>query len=635
LLEILKGFLRGIQETNAFADLDRYTDKSAVVLKAAGELAAKHSNAKTWPTHLAVSLLDSSLNRQDVQEKSATSLFGRVVERTGGDIECLKRCLTSMINQIPTGSPSPELHLSQPLQTVLSDAIDLARAQGQRQVTLYHLIQAVARDSQIKNALEHSNVPSIELLDAAALQFRGAMNVDKTAAARDTQYLKQHTIDMTALAREGKIDPVIGRDEETDRVIRILSKRTKNNPVILGEPGVGKTTVVEGLARRIVDGDIPDIWSSCKLLSLDVGSVIAGTKHHGDLEDRLTGILKEIEESPERIIFFVDEIHLLMKSPGGGINIANLLKPMLARGQLHCIGATTLGEYAEYIEKDPAFERRFDQVLVEEPTVSETITILRGLKEKYECHHGLHILDAAIVTAGTLAARYLTTRKLPASAIDLIDEAAATARVANDSEPEALRSREREYRHLQIEIQGLKRETDEASKTRLQAAEQEAADAQEELQTMRQKYKNDKQRHKDPTIGVGPDQIKEVVAQQTGIPVTRLNTAEKDRLLHMAEYLKKTVVGQEEAVESVSNAIRLQRSGLRNPNSPPSFLFCGASGTGKTLLTKALADFLFGDPKAMLRFDMSEYQEKHSVSRLIGSPPGYLGHEAGGQLTVL
>jgi ATP-dependent Clp protease ATP-binding subunit ClpA len=471
--------------------------------------------------------------------------------------------------------------------------------------------------------------------------------------------------------------------------------------VLIGEPGVGKTTVVEGLASRIVNADVPAGLSACKLLSLDVGALVAGSKYRGEFEERMKGVLKEIEDSREMVVLFVDEIHLLMgagSSGEGGMDAANLLKPMLARGQLHCIGATTLAEYRKYIEKDAAFERRFQQVLVKEPTLSETVSILRGLKEKYEVHHGVTILDGAIVAAANLATRYLTQRRLPDSAVDLIDEAAAAVRVARESQPEVLDSMERKLRQLEIEIHALDREKDEGSKARLGEARAEKANIEEDLKPMREKYESEKERAKEiqeqkikldqlktkqqeaertrdlatasdlkyyaiPDVenrievlerekaaadfearrgdqgealvadAVGPDQINEIVARWTGIPVTRLKTTEKDKLLQMEKVLGQLVVGQKEAVTSVANAIRLQRSGLSNPNQPPSFLFCGPSGPGKTLLTKALAEFLFDDAKSMIRFDMSEYQERHSLSRMIGAPPGYVGHDAGGQLT--
>ncbi|CAI7565452.1 unnamed protein product [Penicillium bialowiezense] len=639
-------------------------------------------------------------------DAATAPLFRQVVERAHGDSQLLDRALMKLLVRLPSQDPPPENpSLSPQLAKVIRSATDLSKTQKDSFVAVDHLIQSVCQDPQVQRALGDANIPNLKLIDSAVQQIRGTRRVDsKTADAEsENENLKKFTIDMTSLAREGKIDPVIGREEEIRRVIRILSRRTKNNPVLIGEPGVGKTTIVEGLARRIVNADIPANLAQCRLLSLDVGSLVAGSKYRGEFEERMKGVLKEIEDSKDTIVLFVDEIHLLMgagSSGEGGMDAANLLKPMLARGQLHCIGATTLSEYRKYIEKDQAFERRFQQVLVKEPSVPETISILRGLKEKYEVHHGVNILDGAIVAAATLAPRYLTGRRLPDSAVDLIDEAAAAVRVTRESEPEALDTLERKARQLQIEIHALEREKDDASKARLETAKQEAANVGEELRPMREKYESEKQRSREvqdakikldslqvkrdeaersgdtqtaadleyyaipetKTLikrleqdraradaerranagdegealladAVGPDQINEIVARWTGIPVTRLKTTEKDKLLRMEKYLGKLVVGQKEAVASVSNAIRLQRSGLSNPNSPPSFLFCGPSGTGKTLLTKALAEFLFDDPKAMIRFDMSEYQERHSLSRMIGAPPGYVGHDAGGQLT--
>ena len=610
--------------------------------------------------------------------------------------------------RLPSQDPPPEhVAISPQFSKVLRAANDLQKTQKDSYIAIDHLIQALVSDSTIQRCLADANIPNSKLIDSAIQQIRGTRRVDSKTADSETENenLKKFTIDMTSMAREGKIDPVIGREEEIRRTIRILERRTKNNPVLIGEPGVGKTTVVEGLAQRIVNADVPANLAACKLLSLDVGSLVAGSKFRGEFEERMKGVLKEIEDSKEMIVLFVDEIHLLMgagASGEGGMDAANLLKPMLARGQLHCIGATTLGEYRKYIEKDQAFERRFQQVLVKEPSVSETVSILRGLKERYEVHHGVNILDGAIVAAASLAARYLTARRLPDSAVDLIDEAAAAVRVTRESQPEALDNMERKLRQLQIEIHALDREKDEAARSRLAQAQQEAANVQEDLKPLREKYETEKQRSKDIqeakikydqlkvkqeeaermkdlqtasdllyyampdtkarieqleaeraradaelsaglgsgglqeallTDAVGPDQINEIVARWTGIPVTRLRTTEKDKLLTMEKALGKIVVGQREAVTSVCNAIRLQRSGLSNPNQPPSFLFCGPSGTGKTLLTKALAEFLFDDSKAMIRFDMSEYQERHSLSRMIGAPPGYVGHDAGGQLT--
>ncbi|RAL05225.1 ATP-dependent Clp protease ATP-binding subunit [Aspergillus ibericus CBS 121593] len=692
----------------------QFTDRANKALLDSSSLAEQYSHSQILPIHLAVSLLNPSPDESKDQqatahpshETSSAPLFRQVVERAHGDPQLLERALMKLLVRLPSQDPPPEtVSVSPALAKVIRSASDLSKTQKDSYVAIDHLILSVAQDSQVQRALADASIPNIKLIDNAVQQIRGTRRVDsKTADAEsENENLKKFTIDMTALAREGKIDPVIGREEEIRRVIRILSRRTKNNPVLIGEPGVGKTTIVEGLARRIVNADIPANLAQCRLLSLDVGSLVAGSKYRGEFEERMKGVLKEIEESKDTIVLFVDEIHLLMgagSSGEGGMDAANLLKPMLARGQLHCIGATTLGEYRKYIEKDQAFERRFQQVLVKEPSVSETISILRGLKEKYEVHHGVNILDGAIVSAAELAARYLTARRLPDSAVDLVDEAAAAVRVTRESEPEALDNLERRLRQLQIEIHALEREKDDASKARLAAAKQEAANVAEELRPMREKYESEKQRSKaiqDAKIkleslkvkrdeaersgdtqtaadleyyaipetnalierletdraqadaerrtrqgeagealladAVGPDQINEIVARWTGIPVTRLKTTEKDKLLNMERHLGKIVVGQKEAVTSVSNAIRLQRSGLSNPNSPPSFLFCGPSGTGKTLLTKALAEFLFDDPKAMIRFDMSEYQERHSLSRMIGAPPGYVGHDAGGQLT--
>jgi len=693
----------------------QFTDRAQKALGDAHELAQQYAHSQILPLHLAVSLLDPPIDESKDQQtkvnashaQSSAPLFRQVVDRAHGDPQLLDRAMKKALVRLPSQDPPPEhVSISPPFSKVLRSANELQKTQKDSYIAVDHLITALAQDSSIQRCLADANIPNIKLIDNAIQQIRGTKRVDsKTAdAEEENENLKKFTIDMTSLAREGKIDPVIGREEEIRRVIRILSRRTKNNPVLIGEPGVGKTTVVEGLAARIVNADVPANLAACKLLSLDVGSLVAGSKYRGEFEERMKGVLKEIEDSKEMIVLFVDEIHLLMgagSSGEGGMDAANLLKPMLARGQLHCIGATTLAEYRKYIEKDQAFERRFQQILVKEPSIPETISILRGLKEKYEVHHGVNILDGAIVAAATLAARYLTARRLPDSAVDLIDEAAAAVRVTRESQPEALDTMERKLRQLQIEIHALEREKDEASQARLATARAEAANVEEELKPMREKYESEKERSKEIqearmkldslkikqeeaernkdiqtasdllyyaipdvkarieqleseraridadsyarggaeggeallTDAVGPDQINEIVARWTGIPVTRLRTSEKDKLLTMESHLSKIVVGQKEAVTSVSNAIRLQRSGLSNPNQPPSFLFCGPSGTGKTLLTKALAEFLFDDPKSMIRFDMSEYQERHSLSRMIGAPPGYVGHDAGGQLT--
>lgn len=671
-------------------------------------LAEQYAHSQLLPIHLAVSLLDPppdpSKDQQNAVPGTTHSLFKQVVERAHGDPQLLDRALKRILVRLPSQDPPPEtVSMSPTFNTILRKAQELQKTQKDTYIAVDHLITALAEDATIAGALKDANIPKPKLVQEAVQTIRGTKRVDSKTADTEEEHenLAKFTIDMTAMAREGKMDPVIGREEEIRRVIRILSRRTKNNPVLIGEPGVGKTTVVEGLAQRIVNADIPDNLAACKLLSLDVGALVAGSKYRGEFEERMKGVLKEITESKEMIVLFVDEIHLLMgagASGEGGMDAANLLKPMLARGQLHCIGATTLAEYRKYIEKDAAFERRFQQVIVKEPSIPETISILRGLKEKYEVHHGVSIADAAIVAAANLAGRYLTSRRLPDSAVDLVDEAAAAVRVARESQPEIIDSLERKLRQLRIEIHALSREKDDASKARLQVAKQDAENVEEELRPLREKYERERKRGKDiqeakmkldrlkvkmedaarmgdhaaaadlqyyaipeqesaikelerqkaaadaalnnndtggsmVTDVVGPDQINEIVSRWTGIPVTRLKTSEKEKLIHMEKALGKIVVGQKEAVQAVSNAIRLQRSGLSNPNQPPSFLFCGPSGTGKTLLTKALAEFLFDDPKAMIRFDMSEYQERHSLSRMIGAPPGYVGHDAGGQLT--
>jgi ATP-dependent Clp protease ATP-binding subunit ClpB len=687
-----------------------FTDRAKKALEDAMTLAEQYAHSQLLPVHLAVALLDplpdQSKDQQNAPPGTTSTLMRQVIERAHGDPQLFDRSLKKTLVRLPSQDPPPDsVSMAPSFNNVLRKAMELQKVQKDTYIAVDHLITALAEEPSIQVALKEANIPKAKLIQDAIATIRGTKRVDsKTADTEsETENLQKFTIDMTAMAREGKIDPVIGREEEIRRVIRILSRRTKNNPVLIGEPGVGKTTVVEGLAQRIVNSDVPDNLAACKLLSLDVGALVAGSKYRGEFEERMKGVLKEIQESKEMIVLFVDEIHLLMgagSSGEGGMDAANLLKPMLARGQLHCIGATTLAEYRKYIEKDAAFERRFQQVIVKEPTIPETVSILRGLKEKYEVHHGVNIADSAIVAAATLAARYLTQRRLPDSAVDLIDEAAAAVRVARESQPEVIDSLERRLRQLKIEIHALSREKDEGSKARLAVAKQDAQNVEEELRPLREKYERERQRGKDiqeaklklenlrvkaedasrmgdhsraadlqyyaipeqeqvirklekekaaadaalnasggdhggsmVTDVVGPDQINEIVARWTGIPVTRLKTSEKEKLLHMEQNLGKIVVGQKEAVQSVSNAIRLQRSGLANPNQPPSFLFCGPSGTGKTLLTKALAEFLFDDPKAMIRFDMSEYQERHSLSRMIGAPPGYVGHDAGGQLT--
>jgi ATP-dependent Clp protease ATP-binding subunit ClpB len=687
-----------------------FTDRAQKAVEDAMTLAEQYNHSQLVPVHLAVSLLDPpadlSKDQQNGPVGTTSSLLRQVIERAHGDPQLFDRALKKTLVRLPSQDPPPEhVALAPSFHSVLRKAMELQKVQKDSYIGVDHLITALSEDAAIQATLRESNIPKPKLVQDAVQAIRGNKRVDSKTAdtEQENENLAKFTIDMTGLARDKKMDPVIGREEEIRRVVRILSRRTKNNPVLIGEPGVGKTTVIEGLAQRIVNRDVPDNLKNCKLLSLDVGALVAGSKYRGEFEERMKGVLKEITESKDMIVLFVDEIHLLMgagSSGEGGMDAANLLKPMLARGQLHCIGATTLAEYRKYVEKDAAFERRFQQVMVKEPAITETISILRGLKEKYDRHHRVTILDSALVAAANLAARYLTSRRMPDSAIDLVDEAAAAVRVARESQPEIIDSLERKLRQLMIEIAALEKEHDEASQTRLQQARKDARNVEEELEPLREKYQSEIKRGEeihqaklklddlekrledamnngehakaaDYKYGAIPEQearikeleakkvaadaalnatgadlggtmvtdivtadhINEIVARWTGIPVTRLRTSEKEKLIHMEKALGKLVVGQKEAVQSVSNAIRLQRSGLSNPNQPPSFLFCGPSGTGKTLLTKALAEFLFDDPKAMIRFDMSEYQERHALSRMIGAPPGYVGHDAGGQLT--
>ncbi|TQV91387.1 hypothetical protein V2A60_008964 [Cordyceps javanica] len=687
-----------------------FTDRAQKAVEDAMSLAEQYAHSQLVPVHLAVSLLeppiDQSKDQQNAPPAAIATLFRQVIERAHGDPQLFDRALKKTLVRLPSQDPPPEqVSLSPQFHAVLRKAMELQKIQKDTYIGVDHLITALSEEPSIQATLREANIPKPKMIQDAVQAIRGTKRVDSKTAdtEQENENLAKFTIDMTAMARDKKVDPVIGREEEIRRVVRILSRRTKNNPVLIGEPGVGKTTVVEGLAQRIVIRDVPDNLKNCRLLSLDVGALVAGSKFRGEFEERMKGVLKEIEASKEMIVLFVDEIHLLMgagSSGEGGMDAANLLKPMLARGQLHCIGATTLAEYRKYVEKDAAFERRFQQVLVKEPSIPETISILRGLKERYDRHHRVTIKDNALVAAANLAARYLTTRRLPDSAIDLVDEAAAAVQVARESRPEIIDSNERKLSQLMIEIAALEKEHDEASQSRLMQAKKEAKNVEEELEPLREKYQNEIKRSEDihnakvklddlekrledamnnnehakaadlkygaipdqqdvikrlelkkaaadaalnesnPDAGgamvtdtVDADQINEIVARWTGIPVTRLRTSEKEKLIYMEKALSKVVVGQREAVKSVANAIRLQRSGLSNPNQPPSFLFCGPSGTGKTLLTKALAEFLFDDSRAMIRFDMSEYQERHSLSRMIGAPPGYVGHDAGGQLT--
>src|SRR3569833_886286 len=483
-----------------------FTDRAKKALEDAMTLAEQYAHSQLLPVHLAVTLLDppadQSKDQQNATPGSSSTFLRQVIERAHGDPQLFDRALKKTLVRLPSQDPPPEQVSPSPaFNNVLRKAMELQKVQKDTYIAVDHLITALADDSTIQACLKEANIPKAKLVQESVQAIRGNKRVDSRTAdtEEENENLAKFTIDMTAMAREGKIDPVIGREEEIRRVIRILSRRTKNNPVLIGEPGVGKTTVVEGLAQRIVNADVPDNLSACKLLSLDVGALVAGSKYRGEFEERMKGVLKEIQESKDMIVLFVDEIHLLMgagSSGEGGMDAANLLKPMLARGQLHCIGATTLAEYRKYIEKDAAFERRFQQVIVKEPTNPETISILRGLKEKYEVHHGVNIADSAIVAAANLAARYLTSRRLPDSAVDLVDEAAAAVRVARESQPEVIDSLERRLRQLKIEIHALSREKDDASKARLLQAKQDASNVEEELRPLREKYESERMRGK-------------------------------------------------------------------------------------------------------------------------------------------
>ncbi|KAE9408082.1 P-loop containing nucleoside triphosphate hydrolase protein [Gymnopus androsaceus JB14] len=627
------------------------------------------------------------------------SLFASVIEKAGGEPAIVKRALQKAIVRLPTQSPAPdETSLGSASLKVLREAQNLQKTMHDSYIAQDHILLALLKDSTITAILKEAGLTE-GTVKTAIEQTRGNRRVESKTAEQGFDALQKYAIDLTSLAEAGKIDPVIGRDNEIRRTIRILCRRTKNNPVLIGEPGVGKTSIAEGLAQRIVKRDVPASLF-CRLFSLDMGALMAGAKYKGEYEERIKSVLNEVEKAAEDggpgVILFIDELHLIMAGrggSGGGMDAANLFKPLLARGKLRCIGATTLAEYRQYIETDTALERRFAQVLVNEPSVPETISILRGIREKYEVHHGVKILDGALISAAQLAHRYLTSRRLPDAAIDLVDEACASVRVTRETEPEAIDKLQRKKLELEVEIHALEREKDDASKERLKLARKAIADVEDELQPLKAAYESEKERGDEINVvrrkidelkakaedaerkydlatasdlkyyaipelqtrlehleakkaaeddaeggsdsnSVTTEQIAEIVARWTSIPVTRLMSTEKEKLLRMEKILAESVVGQTEAVKAVANAIRLSRSGLSNPNRPiASFLMAGPSGTGKTLMAKTLATLLFDSADAMIRIDGSEYSEKHSIARLIGAPPGYVGHESGGALT--
>ncbi|KAI0669877.1 P-loop containing nucleoside triphosphate hydrolase protein [Trametes maxima] len=672
-----------------------FTDKTQESLSAAIQLAKDYSHAQVHPAHIAFTLLNEG--QGEGAPSGAHSLFTSVIDKAGGDPVTVRRGLQKLIVRLPAQSPAPdEISLSSAALKVLREAESLRKTMHDSYIAQDHILAALIKDPSILPVLKEAGLTD-QVLKTAIDQIRGDRRVDSKNAEQGFDALNKYATDLTALAEEGKLDPVIGRDNEIRRAIRILCRRTKNNPVLIGEPGVGKSAIAEGLAQRIVNRDVPASLIA-RLYSLDMGALMAGAKYKGEYEERIKSVLNEVEKASEDgpgIILFIDELHLIMAgrgAEGGGMDAANLFKPLLARGKLRCIGATTLSEYRKYIETDPALERRFAQVLVNEPSVPETISILRGIREKYEVHHGVRIHDGALIAAAQLAHRYLTSRRLPDSAIDLVDEACASVRVTRETAPEAIDKLQRRKLELEVEIHALEREKDEASKERLVAARKAIADVEDQLKPLQASYEAEKQRGDEITLvrrridelkakadeaerrydlatasdlryyalpdlqnkltqleakkaeedtargsgtdNVTPEQIAEIISKWTNIPVTRLMSTEKEKLLRMEKILSQQVVGQPEAVKAVANAIRLSRSGLRNADRPiASFLFAGPSGTGKTLMSKTLATLLFDSAEAMIRIDGSEYSEKHSIARLIGAPPGYVGHDQGGQLT--
>jgi len=664
--------------------LDRFTIKSQGAIQAALRLAEDRANPQATPEHLLAVLLEQS-----------EGIVAPVLRKVGVDPAAIRSSVNGALDALPrmTG-PSGGSGPSEELVQVLRAAESEMRGLGDEYVSTEHLLLSLAGHNSKAGELLRDAGARREILLQAIGEVRGSHRVTDMNPEDKFQALEKYGRDLTAAARDNKLDPVIGRDDEIRRVIQVLSRRTKNNPVLIGEPGVGKTAIAEGLAQRIVDGDVPEGLRDRRVVALDVGALIAGAKYRGEFEDRLKAVLQEIQDADGTVVLFIDELHTIVGAGAGegAVDAANLLKPMLARGELRAVGATTLDEYRKHIERDAALERRFQPVLVGEPSVEDTIAILRGLKERYELHHHVDIQDSAIVAAATLSDRYIADRFLPDKAIDLIDEAASRLRIEIDSKPTEIDEIDRRIMQLQIELQALAKETDDASVARREAIEREIADQQERLAGMTAQWQREKdaigavaavrerleqarleaekaereadlQRAAELRYGeipqlerqlaeaeasegapdggvqflkekVDAEDVAEVVAKWTGIPVSRLMEGEVEKLVHMEERLHQRVIGQHEAVEAVANALRRSRAGLQDPDRPiGTFLFLGPTGVGKTELARALAEFMFDSQDAMIRIDMSEYMERHSVSRLVGAPPGYVGYEEGGQLT--